>query len=95
MQLRHGLRTCRVHRGNRHERDVKRWKRELARAVDPVIMLALTERKVVHRLGSFFGSMYRALTILGVNTACFLIDCLFLRFFVRRHGLNAVPMRKD
>jgi hypothetical protein len=95
MQLLHGLRTCRVHRGDRLERDVNRWKRELARAVDPVIVLALAERRVVRRLGSLFGSMYRALTILGVNTACLLIDCLFLRFFVRRHGLNAVLTRKD
>jgi hypothetical protein len=50
LKLLYGLRTCRVHRGERDARLVKRWMRNFGRIVDPLLVLALTERWIGRRL---------------------------------------------
>jgi hypothetical protein len=67
-QIFYGLRTCRVHRGEHDPADVARWNRELARAIDPLILLALVERSISRRLGRAMAGLYRFFVLLNANT---------------------------
>jgi len=80
MQLRYGLRTCRIHRGDRRQKDVERGYRQLARAVDPLIFLALTERFFYRRLGPKVSSAFRIFAVLNVSTLSLLLGLLMPRW---------------
>jgi hypothetical protein len=70
VKLIYGLRTCRLHRG---DRDATEMQRNFDRAVDPLILLALAERKVRGRFGHWAGFLFRNLCILNTHTLGFIL----------------------
>ena len=64
------LRTCRLHRG---DRDPTAMQRNFARVVDPLILLALAERRVRRRYGAVAGFMFRNFCILNTHTLGFIL----------------------
>lgn len=79
MQLHYGLRTCRIFRGERSPKEVAKWKREFANAVDPLILLGLCERFISSRIGRGAALFFRLLVYLNVNSLS-----LFSRSIARR-----------
>lgn len=73
-QLRYGLRSCRVHRGERDSVDIDHWERQLSSAIDPLILIALSERRLSGWLGWLPSAIYRVLALLNVSTLCFLLQ---------------------
>jgi hypothetical protein len=65
IKLIYGLRTCRLHRG---DRDATEMQRNFDRVVDPLILLALAERKVRRRFGSWAAFAFRNFCILNTHT---------------------------
>jgi hypothetical protein len=70
IKLIYGLRTCRLHRG---DRDSTEMQRNFDRVVDPLILLALAERKVRRRFGSWAGFIFRNVCILNTHTLGFIL----------------------
>jgi hypothetical protein len=64
------LRTCRLHRG---ERDSSEMQRKFDRVIDPLILLALAERKIRYRLGSRAAFLFRSFCILNTHTLGFIL----------------------
>jgi hypothetical protein len=65
LKLIYGLRTCRLHRG---ERDVSEMQRKFDRVIDPLILLALAERKIRYRCGACAAFLFRNFCILNTHT---------------------------
>jgi hypothetical protein len=65
LKLIYGLRTCRLHRGNR---DVSEMQRKFDRVIDPLVLLALAERKIRYRCGSWAAFLFRNFCILNTHT---------------------------
>jgi hypothetical protein len=84
IQLRYGMQTCRVHRVEHDESLVGRWMREMSDAIDPVIALALWERKLTDRLGRGTGRVFRTLAVLNLSAFCTVIRGLRLARPARR-----------
>lgn len=70
LKLIYGLRTCRLHRG---DRDASEMQRNFDRVVDPLILLALAERKIRHRFGSWAAFIFRNFCILNTHTLGFIL----------------------
>jgi hypothetical protein len=70
LKLIYGLRTCRLHRG---DRDASQMQRNFDRVVDPLILLALAERKIRHRLGARAAFIFRSFCILNTHTLGFIL----------------------
>jgi hypothetical protein len=70
VKLIYGLRTCRLHRGNR---DSSAMQRNFDRVVDPLILLALAERKVHRRLGYWAAFVFRNFCVLNTHTLGFIL----------------------
>lgn len=64
------LRTCRLHRG---ERDASEMQRRFDRVIDPLVLLALAERKVRHRFGPWAAFIFRNFCILNTHTLSFIL----------------------
>jgi hypothetical protein len=65
IKLIYGLRTCRLHRG---DRDSTEMQRRFDRVIDPLILLALAERRIRRRLGSWAAFIFRNVCILNTHT---------------------------
>ena len=87
IKLIYGLRTCRLHRG---DRDPTGMQREFARVVDPLILLALAERKVRRRFGSWAGFIFRNFCILNTHTLGFILGPFSAR--LARRWQDADPL---
>jgi hypothetical protein len=72
MQLHHGRMTCRISVGERNPEVVRRWERRFAQAVDPLILMALLERRLRRRIGRF-AVLYRAMCFAGTHTWTWLL----------------------
>lgn len=70
INLIYGLRTCRLHRG---DRDASEMQRAFDRVIDPLILLALAERKIQHRFGSWAAFIFRNLCVLNTHTLGFML----------------------
>lgn len=70
IKLIYGLRTCRLNSG---DRDSTEMQRNFARVVDPLILLALVERKVRHRFGYWAAFIFRNFCILNTHTLGFIL----------------------
>ena len=79
IKLIYGLRTCRLHRG---DHDSTEMQRKFDRVVDPLILLALAERKIRYQFGSWAAFMFRNFCVLNTHTLGFILG-LF------RRGLRA------
>jgi hypothetical protein len=73
MKLRYALRTSRVHRGEIDPSLVEQSERRFARAVDPLILLAIAERAVTRTFGNLVGTLFRTICIMNTHTFSFLI----------------------
>ena len=73
LKLIYGLRTCRLIRGKRDPAQVERSVQEFDRVVDTLILLAMAERKVRRRLGSWAGFVFRNFCILNTHTLGFIL----------------------
>jgi hypothetical protein len=91
IKLIYGLRTCRVHRG---DRDSSEMQRDFDRVVDPLILLALAERRIRHRLGSWAAFIFRSFCILNTHTLGFMLGPFSAKLARRWKGVDplaAVP----
>lgn len=70
LKLIYGLRTCRLHRG---DRDLSEMQRKFDRVIDPLILLALAERKIRNRFGCWAAFMFRNFCILNTHTLGFIL----------------------
>jgi len=87
IKLIYGLRTCRLHRG---DRDPTGMQREFARVIDPLILLAMAERKVRRRFGSWAGFIFRNFCILNTHTLGFILGPFSAR--LARRWQDADPL---
>jgi hypothetical protein len=95
IKLIYGLRTCRLHRGNR---DATEMQRNFARVVDPLILLALAERHIRRRFGSWAAFIFRNFCILNTHTLSFILAPFSARIACRWQDtdpLASVPSRRD
>ena len=76
IKLIYGLRTCRLHRG---DRDPTEMQRNFARVVDPLILLALAEREVRRRFGSLAAFIFRNFCVLNTHTLGFILGPISAR----------------
>ena len=86
MQLRYGLHNCRVYRGERASADVRRWEQDLSRAIDPLVLIALSERRIARWLGWLPSALYRILALLNISSICFLLQRFSPRLLPTRKG---------
>jgi hypothetical protein len=70
IKLIYGLRTCRLHRG---DRDPISMQRKFDRVIDPLILIALAERKIRRRAGSWAAFIFRNVCILNTHTLGFIL----------------------
>ncbi|KAB2919043.1 MAG: hypothetical protein F9K29_07435 [Hyphomicrobiaceae bacterium] len=70
LKLIYGLRTCRLHRG---DRDLSEMQRKFDRVIDPLILLALAERKIRHRFGAWAALIFRNFCVLNTHTLGFIL----------------------
>jgi hypothetical protein len=92
LKLRYGMRTCRVHRGERDPDLVRKWERDFARAVDPLLLLAVADRAVTRRIGSWAGAVFRTVAVLNTHTLLFLIGAVSPR--ILRRWKNPRPLEQ-
>jgi hypothetical protein len=93
IKLIYGLRTCRLHRG---DRDASKMQRNFDRVVDPLILLALAERKVRRRFGSWAAFVFRNFCVLNTHTLGFILGPFSARLARRWQEVDplaAVPPR--
>lgn len=83
LKLLYGLRTCRVHRGERDPDLVRKWKRELARFVDPLLALAIAERWIRRRLGKWPARVFKIFCMLNTHTVGYVV-CPFTPYLLRK-----------
>ncbi|HEY4256780.1 MAG TPA: hypothetical protein VGM66_06180 [Candidatus Udaeobacter sp.] len=76
LKLLYSLRTCRVGRGEPDKKLVEKWKREFDRALDPLILVALLERKISHRIGPRAAAVFRGFCLLNTHTLGFLFGSI-------------------
>jgi hypothetical protein len=81
------LRTCRVHRG---DPDTSEMRRNFDRVVDPLVLLALAERKIRRRFGSWAAFIFRNFCILNTHTLGFILGPLSAR--LARKWKDADPL---
>lgn len=70
IKLIYGLRTCRLHRG---DRDGTGMQRKFDRIIDPLILIALAERKIRRRFGPRAAFVFRNACILNTHTLGFIL----------------------
>jgi len=68
VQLRYGRNTCRVGVDQEPSSEVRRWAASFSDAVDPLISLALLERRISARVGKTLGACIRIFMLLNLNT---------------------------
>jgi hypothetical protein len=51
IQLRYGLRTCEIHLPGANSTEIETWRRQLSRLIDPLILMAVCERRLRRWLG--------------------------------------------
>ena len=90
IKLIYGLRTCRLHRG---DRDATEMQRNFDRVVDPLILLALAERKVRRRFGSWAAFVFRNFCILNTHTLGFILGPFSARLAHRWRDVD--PLATD
>jgi hypothetical protein len=73
LQLHCGLRSCSIRRGGAVASASARHEREIARAVDPLIRLALLERSVVRRGGRVFAALFRVAVLVNLSLCSMLV----------------------
>ncbi len=83
LKLIYGLRNCRVYRGKHDPNLVRHWERQFSSIVDPLILLALVERGIARRLGSWIATAFRVFCILNTHTLSFMLGPLS-PFLLRR-----------
>lgn len=79
MQLQYGLHSCRVHRGERTPAEIRRWEQHLSGAIDPLILIALTERRLSRTLGWLAGALYRMLALLNISSFSLVLQRIGIR----------------
>jgi hypothetical protein len=87
IKLIYGLRTCRLHRG---DRDAGNMQREFDRVIDPLILLALAERSIRRRFGSRAAFIFRNLCVLNTHTLGFVLGPFSAR--LARKWKNVDPL---
>jgi hypothetical protein len=87
MKLIPAFRTCRLHRG---DRDTREMRRRFDRVVDPLLLLAVLERKIRRRLGPWAGSIFRFVCILNTHTLGFILGPFSAR--LSRRWKDADPL---
>jgi O-methyltransferase len=85
IQLQYGLRTCRVHYGERPAEDVLRWQRTFAAAINPLIALAIAERKVAAKLGRTPAKIFLLFALSTLSLLSALLNTMGLIRFLRRY----------
>ena len=73
IQLEQGFRTCRIHDGEQPPRLVGKWRREFDRVVDPLILIALAERKIYRKFGGRIAILFRALSQVTAHTLILIV----------------------
>jgi len=76
IKLIYGLRTCRLHRGNREASEMQR---KFDSVIDPLILLALAERRIRRRFGARAAFLFRNFCVLNTHTLGFILGPLSAR----------------
>jgi hypothetical protein len=87
LKLLYGLRTCRVHRGERSPKLVAKWMREFDRVVDPLIAVAVVERWISRWLGARIALVFQIVCMMNTHTLGFVL-APFTPFLLRKWKMN-------
>jgi hypothetical protein len=83
----YGIRTCRVHKGERDRKLVDTWMRDFDRVVDP--LLALAKRWINRCLGTWTVAVFRFVCILDTYTLGFILGQT--PFLLRKWKMSGLP----